>query len=507
MCIISILGFILGSKKHLMRNVFVFFLFLIVTSTAFPEIMMEYDPKMVGGPPFRRLFLDAMVTEKSHDLERIFHTVQKYQGNPIFRGNAAWEGWGPNIGGTVIRDDDKLRMYYYCISDDEPTIICMAESNDGIHWTHPNLGLVEWKDSKDNNIVECSTMVGKLAQPDNPDKSWITFSKKRMGYSPDGMHWQWDENDGELFSSSDVINWFFDPYKNRMCATWKCGNRRHRACGVVWSSDLVTWTKPYDGPVFVADDLDPDPTQIYGMPVFAYQGMFIGLPLIYHARWIKYGKYTSAMVLFEAQEGSPKNGDIQLAWSWDLVNWTRTPKREPFIPNSPSGSFDFGFIGVAREPLVMGDELWFYYSGWDQVHVNKGNPWDVTYPKAAVGLATIRLDGFCSMYAGEQEGWLVSRREVFNTPRIILNAQCDSGGYISAELVDRENNVIPGFEKNNCIPFEGDSVSGELTWKTKKFQKEFIDKDKKVKFYLKNANIYSYLPVDINQQIDDGWPD
>jgi hypothetical protein len=84
---------------------------------------------------------------------------------------------------------------------------------------------------------------------------------------------------------------------------------------------------------------------------------------------------------------------------------------------------------------------------------------------------------------------------------------CAPGGYVVAELVDRNNNVIRGFEKNSCIPFTGDSVRGELTWTTKEFPKEYTDKDKKMKFYLKNANLYSYLPCDINQQIDDGWPD
>lgn len=499
---VSIRGIIHHARKNIVCA-----LFAVFATTALSETLMEFDPVMGGGPPFRRLFLDAMVMEESDNLERVFHPAKKYHGNPIFKGEAAWEGWGPNIGGTVIKHNGKLRMYYYCIGDEDPTKVCLAESEDGLHWTRPNLGLVEWKGSKENNIINCSTMVGKLAHPDSPNRAWITFSKRRLGYSPDGLQWTWDQRERDLFSSSDVLNFFFDPYKNRMCATWKCSNRRHRACGVVWSKDLVTWEKPYNGPVFVADDLDPDPTQIYGMPVCAYQGMYIGMPLIYHARWLKYGKYTSAEVMFEAQEGSPKNGDIQLAWSWDLVNWTRTPKREPFIPNGPDKAFDCGFIGVAREPLVMGDELWIYYSGWDQVHVNKGNPWDTKYPKAAVGLATIRLDGFCSMRAGESEGWLISRREVFNTPKVTINAKCAPGGYVVAELVDRNNNVIRGFEKKSCVPYTGDSVRGELTWMTKEFPQEIIDKDKKVKFYLKNANLYSYLPYGINQQIDDGWPD
>jgi len=78
---------------------------------------------------------------------------------------------------------------------------------------------------------------------------------------------------------------------------------------------------------------------------------------------------------------------------------------------------------------------------------------------------------------------------------------------VVAELLDRNNNVIRGFEKNYCIPFTGDSVRGELTWKTKSFPKDLIDKDRKVKFYVCNADLYSYLPADINQDIDDGWPD
>jgi hypothetical protein len=75
----------------------------------------------------------------------------------------------------------------------------------------------------------------------------------------------------------------------------------------------------YDGPVFGADDHDPDTTQIYGMPVFAYQGLFIGLPWIYRARYFRYGEY-SVEKLHEAQSDSPRTMEVQLAWSWDLVH-------------------------------------------------------------------------------------------------------------------------------------------------------------------------------------------
>ena len=467
--------------------------------------LLDYDPILGGAPPFRRLFLDAMVVEESEGLERVFHAATKYRGNPIFRKEKEWEGWGPALGGTVIKDAGKFRMYYYCISDDEPTKVCMAVSKDGLHWTRPDVGDVEWRGSRKNNIVRSSTQVFKLANPPSPERKWITYSfadgYARMGYSPDGLHWKWDEKANKLFTTSDVVNWFYDPYRNRMAATWKTASRRHRSVGVAWSNDLFKWTKPVEGPVFAPDDLDPDATQIYGMPVFAYQKMFIGLPWIYHARWIKYGRYTAPKVMFEAQEGSPRTIDVQIAWSWDLINWTRTPRRKPFIGTGPFKQFDCGIAYTSRAPLVVGDELWFYYTGWDQIHE------DYKGIKSAVGLATLRLDGFCSMHAGSKEGWLISRREVFNTPKVTINANCAKGGYVTAEVVDRYNRIIPGFERARCNAFTGDSVRGEMSWKTAKFPAEWIDKDKKVRFYAKNADLYSYLPQGINQKIDDGWPD
>jgi len=35
----------------------------------------------------------------------------------------------------------------------EAAFICYAESGDGIHWKKPNLGLHEFRGSKDNNIA------------------------------------------------------------------------------------------------------------------------------------------------------------------------------------------------------------------------------------------------------------------------------------------------------------------------------------------------------------------
>ena len=104
---------------------------------------------LAGEPPFRRLFLDAMVVEKSHGLDLIFHTAEKHSGNPIIRHDKPWEGWGPYLYGTVLRHDGTLKMWYQVIGKDSADV-CYAESRDGLKWVKPELGIVEYKGSKAN---------------------------------------------------------------------------------------------------------------------------------------------------------------------------------------------------------------------------------------------------------------------------------------------------------------------------------------------------------------------
>ena len=267
----------------------------------------------------------------------------------------------------------------------------------------------------------------------------IKKESQELPFSPDGIKWTYyQEPDATpLFSSSDVVHFFFDPYQKKFFSTWKTRNRRGRAVGIATSKDGINWTKPYDGPLFSADDLDPSGTQIYGMPAFPYQGLYIGIPWIYEAEYFRYGKY-SVEKLHEAQETSPRTMYPQLAWSWDMIQWTRPNQRGPFIPIGDKGAWDSGVIVTARAPVIVGDKLYFYYGGCDKAH-------DEKRASGAIGLATLRLDGFCSMRSQGGPGWLITRREPMLEPSLLINARVFDGGSIRAELLDRKNRVVPGF--------------------------------------------------------------
>lgn len=469
---------------------------------AIPVPMVEAP--LAGQPPFRRLFLDATVVERSAGLQRVFHAARKHRANPIITKEHPWEGWGPYLYGTVLHDGGGFRMWYQSIGVSGASVL-NAVSDDGVRWRKPRLGLVSFDGSKDNNIVLAEN--GHIASVirtagETPGWRMLTFGGElgpRILTSSDGLHWAGASGGERLFPSSDVLNAFYDPYQRRFVATRKVASRRHRAVGIATSADGIAWETPTNAAVLTADDLDPDATQIYGMPVFPYQGMYIGLPWIYHARYIKYGKYSPERML-EAQEGSDRTVDVQLAWSWDLQNWTRPPARGAFIPLGPSGAWDSGQIYTARAPVRVGEQLFFYYGGFDRIH-------DAGKARAAIGLATLRLDGFCSLQAGGTEGWLITRREVFSAPRVRVNARTDPEGYIVAEILDRSDGVVPGFGRDDCIPFRGDSTEGLLQWRTAAFPPGEPDRDHKIRFFVKDADLYSYLPEGVNLSRDDGFPD
>ncbi len=484
---------------------------------------------LAGGSkgPWRRLFLDAAVVEAQSGLQRMFHACVKHESNPVIARDKPWEGksaiTGPYVYGTVLRQAGKFRLWYQLLS--EGNHVGYAESEDGVHWNKPLLDVVPFEGQPTNLVVSAWTPDKfSSVQCHNPSLIWLPNESNpmrqyalfgfdgdsrgpRVGWSHDGIHFRYEPNSGRddkpmpLFESSDVVSFFDDPYEQRICATWKTRNRRGRAVGVAVGNVAGDWRKLLPGPVFAADDLDPDTTQIYGMPVFAYQGMYIGLPWIYAARYFRFGPY-SVDKLHEAQSDSLRTIEPQIAWSWDLVNWTRPPVRKAFIERGTSGhgstsEWDRGMIVTARAPVVVNDELWFYYGGTDKVH-------DEPRASAAIGLARLRLDGFCSMThridndQRAEQGWLITRREPMMTPNVLINARTGKHGSVTAEILDRKNRVVPGFSKDECHAFQGDSVRHALRWNRDHLPDSGSARDYKLRFWLSDAELFSYLPSDLD---------
>ena len=103
----------------------------------------------------RELFVDNYLIEKLDNLSLRLH--EPVLRDVSFKLDLPWEGLY-SIYTTIIFDKGKYRAYYRGGPADGKDgsvteALCVAFSDDGIHWTKPKLGLTEKNGSKENNII------------------------------------------------------------------------------------------------------------------------------------------------------------------------------------------------------------------------------------------------------------------------------------------------------------------------------------------------------------------
>ena len=113
----------------------------------FPGDVSDWPVKIDSS---RQLFVDDYLVSSKSGLARQFHQPVKHLANPLLVSDRPWEG--PHIWmGSVIYDDQwrQFRMWY----GDAKANMLYAKSDDGITWAKPDLGVIEYEGSRENNIV------------------------------------------------------------------------------------------------------------------------------------------------------------------------------------------------------------------------------------------------------------------------------------------------------------------------------------------------------------------
>ena len=465
----------------------------------------------IGTTP--QLFVDDLIVDETHALTSTLHQPAKYAGNPIMTPLYPWEG-RLTLYGTVWRNEEtgRFRMWYQGYSgmgiprmgdetSDSPWkgfdagnllyTIGYATSDDGVFWERPNLGLIEYKGSRDNNLVMLDAAYANIIEdPRDPDpdrlyKSLFFEARDPAGtpnmgdgvsvaFSPDGIRWTKYHGNPVITRSSDshtLLGWddLHDKYVSFARPSVHEGNMTRRI-GRSTSDDFTNWTVPED--VLVPDDDDPPGLEFYGMPVFKYHDLYIGQLLAYHTP------------PEEPQIRFMGTIDVQLAVSRDGIDWQRAGDRQPFIPNGPPGSIDAGEIYMARGPVVVEDELWFYYSACAVEH-------GITGRSGPICLAKLRLDGFVSMDAGHETGTLITKPFLVDGDSLSINAAA-RGGSVAIAVLDEHGIQHEGFSRADCAVFDGDSVEHRVTWRTKTSLDDLRGRPVRLKFYLRNAELYSF---------------
>ena len=178
------------------------------------------------------------------------------------------------------------------------------------------------------------------------------------------------------------------------------------------------------------------------MGVFRYEGLYIGLPSMYHHT----GKVPTNRNGFDKMRLSPyirdcicKYGDdtgfynMQLVCSRDLKHWQRLGDRKPFIETSPleAGAYDLQTIIGPSNAVVRNDELWFYYTGIKRyafISAGEISGYDDYHPDAdAICLAVLRHDGFMSLDTSAQTETILTKPFTINAASLFVNVDARYG--------------------------------------------------------------------------------
>lgn len=485
------------------------------------------------------LFIDDNDVLYRSGTKRVFHPANSNPTNPVIREDRAWEmaiGWT-----SVLRHPEtgKYQLWYQAYGggrDPRKThkcVVCYAESDDGITFTKPNLGLYDFDGVrsgegmiKDTNIVllgsggygdRYANSVLYEAEESDPEKRYkmlyTDFSEEPDGkewpgfhaaFSPDGIHWtksdrnplnrtayggrglqppfsdeevtteKWEEKKQFTrktwalpLTMSDAADVLFDPQSQSYVAYGKAwiqgpagGLAWKHAMARVESTDFLTWSKPQI--VSWPDDLDPPNTEFHTVPVFYHKGCYFALNQILSARGEAIGANADAM-------------HIELMTSRDGFRWERPFREQPFIA-SREQAFSNGGIFTNSTPVILDDEIRFYYGGYNSGAIGGGARLKDPSQQSGVGFATIPLDRFAGIRPVEISAQSTLKRPLKNLGQItlkplslgevceiVLNADANEGS-VRVELLNEDGFRVRGFSKEDCVAITGDSLTHRVAW-------------------------------------------
>lgn len=368
--------------------------------------------------PKRHLLLDSRIVESVSNARLSIGSVSKHAQNPLLREDKPWEPRFDNVYANVIYDEQEgvYKCWYSPFIVDERTTstpidertperhhymsvtprsremgVCYAVSKDGIEWTKPELGLVEFEGSTANNIVmrgedmrgmfygpHGAGVIKDMREPDPARRYKMFFRAQEMAvaFSADGVRWSAPILAPQIEAPGDTHNiafWDLRLHKYVGFTRLKYGRPSVRQVARTESADFLNWTKAE----VVLEGVDRR-LQTHDMVVFPAAGVYIGL--------------LGLMEFPDADDNASTKQHIELAWSPDSRQWHRIEPGRAFIDHSDAAEIEYGRTPYdwgnlfASAPIFHSDETRIYYGSSDWYFFD--------WRKGYLALATMRPDGW-----------------------------------------------------------------------------------------------------------------
>ncbi len=316
------------------------------------------------------------------------------------------------------------------------------------------------------------------AHPDERLKGLVVshgkgYSRSHLWVSPDGLRWRRREGVEWQYPAPDPVTCvFWNAVRSSYVLTTR-PDGTDRRISLVETKDWRTFTKPELA--LQGDAQDTPLAETYGMPVFRYEGHYVGLLWIFHV---------SPEVVGQSPHKFWRGKlDSQLAYSRNGWHFQRG-LREPFMHNAEPGEFGAGCLQPAS--LIIDDEerIRIYSSATKYEH---GVP---TPGDGAIILHTLRRDGFLYLQSIGGPGTIGTRALHWRGGELKINLVA-LGGEACVQITDSQGAPLAGYAFDDCKSFSGDALYWEPRWKEDLTIAALPERTLRVEVRLNNARLYA----------------
>jgi len=448
----------------------------------------------------RELFVDGHLIDQMTNARLVL--ARPHDEGEVLKFDKPWEGLFCGYC-TVLHDGEKYRVYYRGMhaagadgSADECT--CYAESNDGIHWTKPNLGLFEMNGTRDNNVVltQAAPVTHNFSPflDTRPDVSPTEKYKALGGTSPkglvayvsaDGLRWNRLRDEpvftmtGWAFDSQNVSFW--SSTENCYVLYFRRGLEGVRAIARTTSPDFVHWSEPEM--MTYSDTNRAVPSQhLYTNQTHPY----FRAPHIYLSTAARFMPGRKVITEEQAKEIGvhPKyfgdTSDAVLMTSRGGTRYDRT--------------FLEGFVRPG-----IGLENWVSRTNYPALNIVQTGPDEMSLyvnqnygqPTSHLRRYSLRLDGLASVQAGDAGGELVTKPVVFQGSKLLLNFATSAAGAVRVEIQDADGKPVPGFALDDATEIIGNEIERAAAWKSGADVSALAGKPVRLRFALRDADLFA----------------
>jgi hypothetical protein len=496
--------------------------------------------------PDLHLLVDDEELEFSENVKRVLNRPKKHS-SPVVVADKPWEGERAQAWGSVIVEPDGLlRMWYFAFNTERRADeldrggYAYAESRDGFKWTRPNLGVVEFRGSKENNLFYTCAPDGKnlvdeelarrniglpaidengktigvvnnldgltvVRDDDDPDpqrryklianmqdhRMWAyAYPKSYPNVSQEQMRQAQSVIGQYLDTSPDGIHWKRAPRRVSHGAggDYMMVMRDHRNDQWWLNERSASGRGGRNAALRTGKDLVTwsEPKMIFDNGPESEHGRLWE----WHGGMTPFNYGNHNLGFLERWPNAGFGANCELICQREGGEWKRVAPDVPFLDIGGEGEFDRALIYPTHNaPIRIGERLFVFYTGGGaKKDPKKGIP-------MSIGVATIGLDRFAGLanWRGRTAGKVVTKPLPITRPQLEINLESLEAIPPRVALLAEDGRPLPGYGlDDSTIELSGDRIYSSVRWRDKADLSDLRGGKVKLQFEIKGAVLYSF---------------